>query len=125
MKHINLINEIINKYDNTKTLYNSFINETPSPCIEFKNFIPTQMVLDMKSEMDTSYQTNSNNVRTFDRADSHMAELWELSQSPIANGLKNELQIKCDLLEEQVSSVPKEDITLNKKIYNELLNVHR
>jgi len=86
-----MIDEIINKYGDTKSLYNSFINEIPSPCIELKNFIPTEMVLDMKSEMDISYQLNSDNVRTFDRADSYMAELWELSHSPIANGLKNEL----------------------------------
>ena len=41
------------------------------------------------------------------------------NKNSIINGLKNELRIKCDLLEEQVSSVPKEDITLNKKIYEQ------
>ena len=43
-----MIDEIINKYGDTKSLYNSFINESPSPCIELKNFIPTEMVLDIK-----------------------------------------------------------------------------
>jgi hypothetical protein len=91
MKDINLLNEILNKYGDTKNLYNSFINEVPSPCIELEKFIPTEMVLDMKKEMDISYISNAENVRDFNRANSHMAELWELSHSPIAESLKNQL----------------------------------
>jgi hypothetical protein len=86
-----LVEKIINQFGDVKELHKKFINNTPSPCIELKNFIPYDMVIDMKTEMDESYVINADNVREFNRADSHMSELWELSHSPIGEELKNEL----------------------------------
>ncbi len=60
------------------------------------------------------------NKLTNDLRNANIKLKYELdNKKSIINGLKNELQIKCDLLEEQVSSVPKEDIILNKKIYEQ------
>lgn len=85
------IETTIEKYKNVEDLHKLFMMNEPSPCIELENFIPSDLVKNMKREMDESYISNKDNVRDFKRADSHMAELWELSHSPLAYDLKNEL----------------------------------
>jgi hypothetical protein len=90
-----IITPILEKYTDTKSLYNEFISNGPFPNIEIPNFLNDELVINMKNEITDSYRKHNHLLKNFTRNGSHMVELCEAGDiCPLAHQLIGDLHSK-------------------------------
>lgn len=84
-----IIDHILDKFTKPESINLDYVKTPPYPNIALDNFLPEQVIKDMKQECNELTWT-----REFTRNGSHMKEKHEVDDLPVANEVKNTLSSK-------------------------------